>query len=310
LGGGQGNVAERVLFTWHDTVVVEQDSTDGEALTWHYRGLRPLAQIERRVDRPGQAENDRRFYAIVTDLVGTPTHLVDETGEIAVRYSSTHWGVGTSPGGSARTPLRFPGQYADEETGWHYNYHRHYDPETSRYTSADPLGLIPSPNVYAYVRNPNNWADPLGLSPCSGAAGANPAAPMDSFLANGSTVRHSSTATAIGDDANTIQNFMRSQGARGHDVIVHGDEMGNFRVDGLAVHPQQIADAILENPGYTGGPIQLVSCHSANGAARELGEILGVHVNVTSPHTVDLDPATGLLRDFPEGPMGNPRVIG
>ena len=133
---------------------------------------------------------------------------------------------------------------------------------------------------------------------------------MDSFLANGSTVHHRPTATAIGNDPNTLQNLVRSQGARGHDVIVHGDEMGNFRVDGLVVHPQQIADAILENPHYTDGPIQLVSCHSANGAARELGEILGVQINVTSPHSVDLDPASGLLRDFPDGPMGNPRVIG
>ncbi|MBA8944769.1 RHS repeat-associated protein [Streptomyces calvus] len=30
------------------------------------------------------------------------------------------------------TPLRFPGQYYDPETGLHYNYFRHYDPETAR----------------------------------------------------------------------------------------------------------------------------------------------------------------------------------
>ncbi|MFE9722699.1 hypothetical protein ACFYQ5_03605 [Streptomyces sp. NPDC005794] len=29
-----------------------------------------------------QEEIDRRFYAIVTDLVGTPTELVDKSGEI------------------------------------------------------------------------------------------------------------------------------------------------------------------------------------------------------------------------------------
>ncbi|RNG18204.1 hypothetical protein EEJ42_27590 [Streptomyces botrytidirepellens] len=28
--------------------------------------------------------------------------------------------------------LRFPGQYADPETGLYYNYFRHYDPETAR----------------------------------------------------------------------------------------------------------------------------------------------------------------------------------
>lgn len=38
-------------------------------------------------------------------------------------------------------PWRFPGQYADAETGLHYNRHRHYDPFTGQYTSPDPIGL-------------------------------------------------------------------------------------------------------------------------------------------------------------------------
>lgn len=64
-------------------------------------------------------------------------------------------------------PLRFPGQYFDPETGLHYNVHRYYDPHTGRYISADPLGLAPSANHYAYVSNPFTMADPLGLAGCS-----------------------------------------------------------------------------------------------------------------------------------------------
>ncbi|WP_261905685.1 RHS repeat-associated core domain-containing protein, partial [Streptomyces buecherae] len=63
-------------------------------------------------------------------------------------------------------PLRFPGQYADPETGLHYNYFRHYDPETGRYASPDPLGLEAAPNPLSYVHNPLTWTDPLGLGPC------------------------------------------------------------------------------------------------------------------------------------------------
>ncbi|RAJ64366.1 RHS repeat-associated protein [Streptomyces sp. KhCrAH-43] len=66
--------------------------------------------------------------------------------------------------GEADCLLRFPGQYADEETGLHYNYFRHYDPETARYTTPDPLGLAPAPSAVAYVRNPHSWTDHLGLS--------------------------------------------------------------------------------------------------------------------------------------------------
>ncbi|MFI8242433.1 RHS repeat-associated core domain-containing protein [Streptomyces sp. NPDC085866] len=97
------------------------------------------------------AEVDSRFFAIVSDLVGTPTELVDETGTIAWRTRATVWGTratvwGTTavnPDATAHTPLRHPGQYADPETGLHYNYFRHYDPETVRYVSPDRVGLAP-----------------------------------------------------------------------------------------------------------------------------------------------------------------------
>lgn len=65
-------------------------------------------------------------------------------------------------------PLRFPGQYADEETGLHYNYFRYYDPENARYISPDPLGLEPAVNHHAYVLNALGWTDPLGLAPNCG----------------------------------------------------------------------------------------------------------------------------------------------
>jgi RHS repeat-associated protein len=65
----------------------------------------------------------------------------------------------------AYTPLRFPGQYYDPETGLHYNYFRHYDPETARYLTADPLGLSPAPNPATYIPNPHTWTDHLGLAP-------------------------------------------------------------------------------------------------------------------------------------------------
>ena len=122
-------------------------------------------------------------------------------------------------------------------------------------------------------------------------------AAMDSFSESGATISHSSTATAIGDDANTMTNFGRSRGAAGHDVIVHGDEAGNFRVNGDITNPNQIADAIRGNPNSGGGPINLVTCHGACGAAQELQGIMGVPVNA-SPFRVDLDPWSGFLREF------------
>ncbi|RKN40048.1 DUF6531 domain-containing protein [Streptomyces hoynatensis] len=182
-----GTVLAQITFTWSGSELVEQSATgrDGAertTLTWDYDQLRPLAQTERTLPgdpaaglpqdppRAGQApqeEVDARFYAIVTDLAGAPTELVGEEGEVAWAARRTLWGAGEhGRGDPAATPLGFPGQYADQETGWYYNYHRHYDPVTGRYASPDPLGLAASANPVAYVEDPQRFADPTGLAPC------------------------------------------------------------------------------------------------------------------------------------------------
>ncbi|MDI3409054.1 RHS repeat-associated core domain-containing protein [Streptomyces sp. B-S-A6] len=94
---------------------------------------------------------------------------MNERGGIAWRTRTTLWGAtGWNRDYTAYTPLRFPGQYHDPETGLHYNFFRHYDPETGRYVTADPLGLEPADNPAAYVDNPTSWIDPLGLTPTDG----------------------------------------------------------------------------------------------------------------------------------------------
>ncbi|MFJ9181106.1 DUF6531 domain-containing protein [Streptomyces sp. NPDC102360] len=171
--GEDGSVTEAVHFTWDGTCLAEQtDTVTGVTVTWDQDGHRPLTQLERK-PRPGgdltQGEYDSRFFSIVTDLVGTPTELVDEQGAIAWRSRSTLWGTtARNRDATAVTPLRFPGQYEDPETGLHYNYFRHYDPETGRYVSPDPLGLEPAPNPVAYADDPRTTMDPLGLANCGG----------------------------------------------------------------------------------------------------------------------------------------------
>ncbi|MEU9915188.1 RHS repeat-associated core domain-containing protein [Streptomyces sp. NPDC051001] len=165
-------ITEQVDFTWDGVILCEETTRVASVpqqmtLTWEHDGLHPITQTERiaAADAP-QEEIDSRFFAIVTDLIGTPTELVDEAGGVAWYTRSTLWGSTTwNADASAYTPLRFPGQYYDPETGLHHNYFRHYDPETARYMSPDPLGLAPAPNPVAYVPNPHTGVDLLGLSP-------------------------------------------------------------------------------------------------------------------------------------------------
>ncbi|MCM1970716.1 DUF6531 domain-containing protein [Streptomyces sp. G1] len=167
-------VAEEVTFVWDGFVLAEQISRTGDSAPrctvwdWEADRFSPVTQIERvpARDRP-QEWIDKAFYSIVTDLVGTPTEMVAEDGELAWRARTTVWGTSLDESGAAdeRCPLRFPGQYHDPETSLNYNYQRHYDPETGQYASLDPLGLSPGPNPRVYVANPFTAVDPFGLAP-------------------------------------------------------------------------------------------------------------------------------------------------
>ena len=62
------------------------------------------------------------------------------------------------------TPLRYTGQYQDNETGYIYLRNRYYDPTTAQFTSRDPINAI-TRSSYAYVNNsPLNGSDPSGLA--------------------------------------------------------------------------------------------------------------------------------------------------
>ena len=164
-----GAVAEEVTFSWDGTQLVEQHHREGPRVTataWDYLGAEPVAQASRSwlADAPGEII-DARFHAIVADLTGSPSELLDADGRITWRQTMSLWGnqIMVSSSDGTDCPLRYRGQYHDQETGLHYNVYRYYDPQTARYLTPDPLGLPAAPNNYAYVDNPLAYSDPLGL---------------------------------------------------------------------------------------------------------------------------------------------------
>ncbi len=62
--------------------------------------------------------------------------------------------------------LRHQGQIYDKETGLYYNRHRYYDTDIGQYLSSDPIGMAGGLRPQAYVFNPVDWVDPLGLAGC------------------------------------------------------------------------------------------------------------------------------------------------
>ena len=101
-----------------------------------------------------------------TDHLGTPRKMTDQSGALAWDRVAMPFGETVSLTGTDTNPLRFPGQYFDTETGFHYNYFRDYDPSVGRYLQSDPIGLAGGLNTYSYVLgNPVNLVDPTGESP-------------------------------------------------------------------------------------------------------------------------------------------------
>jgi RHS repeat-associated protein len=104
--------------------------------------------------------------SIVTDYLGTPTQMYDETGKKTWETDLDIYGrIRTFAGRSLKDcPFRYAGMYEDAETGGLcYQRFRYYDTESGNYISQDPSGLDGGIVLYAYVHDPNNWIDPFGL---------------------------------------------------------------------------------------------------------------------------------------------------
>lgn len=136
---------------------------------------------------------------------------------------------------------------------------------------------------------PGYTAANMGLSPQAPVGGAASVGELGSFTATGSPITNGAGITVVGSDPVSLRvasNAARTSGV--FDVVVHGvpyDDAGAiFSVDGLPTHTNQIAQAILSNPTWTGQPIRLLTCYGGCGPAQQLSNILGVPVQgATAP---------------------------
>ncbi|MES1209312.1 MAG: RHS repeat-associated core domain-containing protein, partial [Pseudomonadota bacterium] len=142
-------------FIWDgDTPVHELSSTEG-TVSWVFEPgtLYPLAR---------QASDGT--VGVVRDYLGTPEALIaDDGGVQTLGFTATGLPADGASAATTAMPWRYEGQYADDETGLHYNRFRYYDPRLGRYISKDPLGVLGGLNLYAYVADPTAITDPFGL---------------------------------------------------------------------------------------------------------------------------------------------------
>ena len=93
--------------------------------------------------------------------------MYDDTGQQVWSADISVWGkLRNVEGDEHACPFRWPGQYADAETGLYYNRFRYYDPEAGDYVSQDPIGLAGGTSASSYVVDPTVWVDAFGLAGC------------------------------------------------------------------------------------------------------------------------------------------------
>ncbi|PMV54952.1 RHS repeat domain-containing protein, partial [Pseudomonas sp. FW305-3-2-15-C-LB3] len=159
-------------FFWQgDNLIAEHHANRHRSYLYEPDSFRPLALLE------GFGPKETKPYHYQLDHLGTPQELTAPDGEIVWSAHYRAYGEITRLDiGKVDNPLRFQGQYFDQESGLHYNRHRYYNPDVGRYITPDPVKLAGGINAYQYVPNPTGWVDPLGLSSCPGGDGCKQAA--------------------------------------------------------------------------------------------------------------------------------------
>lgn len=99
--------------------------------------------------------------------IGIPREITDDEGNLVWFGNYTGWSrlrEDERVYKVANQPFRRQNQYADRETGLHYNLMRYYEPEAGRFVNQDPIWLLGGENLYWFAPNVQGWVDFLGFA--------------------------------------------------------------------------------------------------------------------------------------------------
>ena len=152
-----------------DTVVFERDQSEHTTKYVYAAGMRVARTDCVPVPGPDPLLCTPQYY--LTDHLGSTRKVVatpDPPSPPAVTFSAEYAPFGEAYNVAGSERFRFTGEAHDDPTGFTHLRARQYDPETGRFTGADPiLGSLSHPqtqNRYAYVSNgPTGTTDPSGM---------------------------------------------------------------------------------------------------------------------------------------------------
>ena len=160
------DLENQTRFAWDGSHLLQEVHPDGR-YTYIYAdqdSYEPLAQV--RDWTTEDDENRQQTHYFHCDQIGIPREMTDKDGNLLWFGNYTGWGrlkEETRVTDTAYQPFRLQNQYADRETGLHYNFFRYYEPDVGRFVNQDPIGLMGGMNLYQFAPNTQQWIDHLGL---------------------------------------------------------------------------------------------------------------------------------------------------
>ena len=152
-------------FVWDGSHLLQEIQQDGRyTYLTDPDSYEPLAQVRNHTNTEGESKQE--IYYFHCDQIGIPREMTDEDGNLLWFGNYTGWGrlkEETKVTDSAYQPFRLQNQYADRETGLHYNFYRYYEPNLGRFINQDPIKLKGGNNLYQFAFNTQIWIDPKGL---------------------------------------------------------------------------------------------------------------------------------------------------
>lgn len=167
----QGRAVTTLFFYRDKHLVAEADAEGRMQYAYAYLGWRPLAQLDL---RPQSWWGDIKRW-----LFGAPVrHLhTDRAGRVVemTQDGQSLWRDGDASAASpVHQPLRYVGQYHDDDSGLRYHGARYFDPASGRFLSPDPQGIadalsgVAAPlllDLYVYAGGqPDEFFDPDGAA--------------------------------------------------------------------------------------------------------------------------------------------------
>ena len=154
-------------FVWDGSHLLQEIHPDGR-YTYIYTdpdSYEPLAQVRNWTNEDGESKQEIHYFHC--DQIGIPREMTDKDGNLVWFGNYTGWGrlkEETKVTYNAYQPFRLQNQYADRETGLHYNFFRYYEPDAGRFINQDPIRLWGGDNFYWFAPNSSAWIDVLGLA--------------------------------------------------------------------------------------------------------------------------------------------------